>query len=256
MITKLLYLNSILQIGLTHLIGISIGVFIIFFILLFLIIKKKNKAKLSLNTFSKDIQEMLKKYESYDDKIKALEILIERISNEKSYNKNPDFRKSVLSKVYEQMATIYNNAGNEDGVINSCSQIITLDPSNGMSYYNRGSIYSNWGDYEKALADFNDAAILLPNYASLYNNRGMALEQFGRLDEALIDYNHAIELEPSPIIYYNRGNLLYEMKKYNEAKEDYEKYLTLDPEDKYELTIDVRTSLTHIDNKLSEEADS
>lgn len=242
----------ILQITITHLILISVVMFIVFLVLLILIIKKRNKAKLSLNNFSRDIQNMLKKYESYDDKIKALEILINRINSEKAYNKRPEVRKTLLSKVYEQMASIYNNAGKEAGVIEATTKIIELDPSNGMSYYNRGSVYSNWRQYEEALKDFNDAVILLPDYASVYNNRGMVLQQLGQFEEALTDYNHALQLEPSAVIYYNRANLLYDMKQYEKARKDYEQYLALDPEDKYELTLDVRTSLSHVDNKLSE----
>lgn len=213
------------------------------------VLKKKRKSNNSLDSFSADVHNMLLRIKNPADKISALKQLIVRIESDEKYQKTPDWRDSVLSKVYEHLAAVYYSMGEEKGVIEACSKVIELDPSNGMSYYNRGSIYNNLGEYEKALKDFNDAILLLPEYSNVYNNRGLVFDKLERYEEALSDFDYAIQLEPSAITYYNRANLYYEQNEYEKAKQDYITYLELDPEDFHKLRTYVESALQLINDK-------
>jgi len=242
----------IASIGIWGLITISSVIILFFSGMFFFILKKKRQSKASLSAFSRDVRNMLDKIADPKGKIRALKQLVERIETDEKYGKTPDWKNSVLAKVYEHMAAVYYGIGEESGVIEACTKIITLDPGDGMSFYNRGSIYNNREEYEKAVKDFNDAILLMPDYASTYNNRGLALDKLGQYDDALSDFNYAIELENSGIAYYNRANLYFENEKYVEAREDYQKYMELDGDNDPELKTYVEAAIDLIDKKLKE----
>ena len=209
----------------------------------------KRKKDMRLSSFSADVKNMLDNMTTSEGKIGALKQLVKRIESEEKYNKNPEWRNSLLAKVYEHMAGVYYSIGDEKGVIEACTQIIKYNPSDGMSYYNRGSIYNNLEKYDKALKDFDDAILIMPNYASAYNNRGLVLDKLKRHDEAISDFDYAIGLEPSSITYYNRANSYFEQEKYKEAKQDYQKSLESGINDE-ELKRYITTAIDLIDKKL------
>jgi tetratricopeptide (TPR) repeat protein len=61
-----------------------------------------------------------------------------------------------------------------------------------------------------------------------YNNRGWCYFNLAQYNEAIANYNQAIELNPQYIqAYYNRGLAYESNKQLEEAKEDFEKVLTL-----------------------------
>jgi len=63
-----------------------------------------------------------------------------------------------------------------------------------------------------------------------YNNRGLIYYYLNRYDEAIEDYNKAIELDPNIAMgYNNRGLIYYYLNRYDEAIEDYNKAIELDP---------------------------
>lgn len=237
-------------IGAKGLLIMFILIFIIFGWILYTIIKRKRKAKQNLSAFSLSVQNMLSKLDTPEKKIRSLEVLINRINNDTKYAKTPEWKDSVLAKVYEHIASIYYQTNDEEGMIKACSQIIKYDPSNGMAYYNRGSIYSNRGEYQKALTDFNDALIILPQYASIYNNRGLVYDRLHKYEDALTDFNHAIELEPSAIAYYNRANLYFDKENLSDALSDYRMFLQLDTDNQYDLKEEVETIIKSINAKL------
>jgi len=63
-----------------------------------------------------------------------------------------------------------------------------------------------------------------------YNNRGLALKNMGRLQEAIEDLNRAIALNPEyTLAYNNRGVILKKAGMFREAIEDFDKAIDLDP---------------------------
>jgi len=227
-------------------------ILIIFSVMFYYIYKKKKQKDNRLVSFSASIREMLSRLETPEQKISALNLLVDRINQDEKYTKTPDWKNNVLTKVYEHLGAVYYQAGDTNNAVNAFSQVIELDPGHGMSYYNRGSVYSNTGKYEKALKDFDDAILLMPDYPNAYNNRGLVLYRMGKYEQALSDFDYAIGTESSAITYYNRANTLYELNELQRAREDFFKSIELDKEDTNGLRNDITNSISLIDNKLNE----
>lgn len=237
--------------GIAGIIAVFAIMLILFATMFFLIARRKKKGEKSLVKFNNDIYLALKKLDTPQQKINMLNKLIERINNDEKYQKDTEWRDKVLMKVYMHLATVYYHAGDEVQTLNVCNNIVTLDPNDGMIYYNRGSIFSNMGMYEKALQDLNMTVELLPTYASGYNNRGLVHEKMEHYPEALADFNQAIKLEGSPVAYYNRGNTYFETGDYRKALEDYRTVLDLVRDTDSDLKNEVELSIKVTEEKLN-----
>jgi len=225
-------------------------ILIIFSVMFYYIFKKKKQKDNRLVSFSASIREMLDRLETPEQKINTLNLLIERIQSDEKYAKTPDWKNSVLVKVYEHLGALYYKMDDTFNAIRIFGEVIELDPSQGMSYYNRGSIYSNMQNYKEALKDFNDAILLMPEYSNIYNNRGLVYYKTQKFDDALSDFDRAVDLQPTAVAYYNRGNTNYELLRFQEAKEDFFKSLELDPQNINGLKDDIYNSISMINNKL------
>ncbi len=101
----------------------------------------------------------------------------------------------------------------------------------GEGAYHAANKYFEDGKYEEALKTYQQAVAENPNF--IHAKRGIArsLMQLERNHEALNVFNDVIEQEPEfAASYANRGILNDRMDKYEEAIEDYQKALRLDPE--------------------------
>ncbi|WP_108821714.1 tetratricopeptide repeat protein [Dysgonomonas sp. Marseille-P4361] len=239
--------SRIMEIGFAGIIALFVLMFILFGLMFFLIARRKKKGEKSLVKFNNDIAIALSKFDTAEQKINMLNMLIARIEDDEKYKKDEDWQKKVLAKAHMHLATIHYRSGDEIQTLNSCTKVIELDDTDGMVFYNRGSIYSNRGMYEKALQDLDKTIELIPDFASAYNNRGLVHEKLEHYEEAIEDFDKAIELEGSPIAYFNRGNTYYEMERYQEALESYESSFELienasDSELKEELEISVKAT--------------
>jgi tetratricopeptide (TPR) repeat protein len=80
---------------------------------------------------------------------------------------------------------------------------------------------------------------LVPKDANAYNNRGNSKYNLGRYQEAIEDYNEAIRLDPKHEYAYNsRGYCYFKLGYWQKAIEDYDKQIGLngadyDPGHKY-----------------------
>src|SRR5262249_16934621 len=59
-----------------------------------------------------------------------------------------------------------------DAAIEACDQAIRQNPSDAVSYFNRGIEYAHKGDSDPAIADCNKAIEINPKYINAYFNRG------------------------------------------------------------------------------------
>jgi tetratricopeptide (TPR) repeat protein len=76
-------------------------------------------------------------------------------------------------------------------------KIIDIDPANATAPYNKGFIYLEYlQEYDSAATYFTRATELYPGYFQAYYNKGLALESLGRKEEALQEYNRALSLQP------------------------------------------------------------
>ncbi len=244
--------TSVVNIGIIGFIAIFGTMFLLFALMFYLIARRKKQGEKSLVKFNNDIYFALNRLNTPQEKANMLNTLIERINNDNKYKKDTEWRDKVLLKAYTHLATVYYHMGDEMQTLNTCSEIINLDPKDGMAYYNRGSIYSNMGLYEKALQDLNKTIELMPDYASAYNNRGLVREKMEHYEEALDDFTKAIKIEESPIAYYNRGNTYFELKKYDKALENYNHILQNLEDSESGFRKEVEQSIKIVDEKIKQ----
>lgn len=244
--------TSFVNIGIIGFIAIFGTMFLLFALMFYLIARRKKQGEKSLVKFNNDIYFALNRLNTPQEKANMLNTLIERINNDNKYKKDTEWRDKVLLKAYTHLATVYYHMGDEMQTLNTCSEIINLDPKDGMAYYNRGSIYSNMGLYEKALQDLNKTIELMPDYASAYNNRGLVREKMEHYEQALDDFTRAIKIEESPIAYYNRGNTYFELKKYDKALENYNHILQNLEDSESGFRKEVEESIKIVDEKIKQ----
>lgn len=112
-------------------------------------------------------------------------------------------------------------------------QQLDEDPQDYETYFKRANEYYNHSQYAKALTDVNNALKYAPTnepdikYQSLCL-RASIYEVTNNYEKALIDLNEAAIIEPdSYTVIYRKANAEYMLKKYEEAKLDYQRMLRL-----------------------------
>jgi tetratricopeptide (TPR) repeat protein len=68
------------------------------------------------------------------------------------------------------------------------SESIKRDPSNAITYLDRGSSRLIIGEVELALSDYNTAISLQPQFALAWYDRGTTLDGPGKMTEPLLTY--------------------------------------------------------------------
>jgi tetratricopeptide (TPR) repeat protein len=117
-----------------------------------------------------------------------------------------------------------------DAAIQACDQAIRQNPSDAVSYDNRGVEHRNKGDLDRAIADFTKAIEVNPKFANAYNNRGLVFYDKGDLDRAFADFDKAIEINPKfADAYNNRGLVFYDKGDLDRAIADYDKATEINP---------------------------
>ena len=120
--------------------------------------------------------------------------------------------------------------GREDLAVADNDQAVRLDPSNAMSYNNRGNAWKAKDEYDIAIADFNESIRLDPKSVVAYQNRGSTWEAKGDHDKALADYNEAVRLDPEfAVAYMSRGIVWRHKKEFSRAIAEFDKAPRLDP---------------------------
>jgi len=112
------------------------------------------------------------------------------------------------SKAYIYSAFAKNILDNKAGAISDYTRSLQIDPSDKVSYYNRGLIKSNQGDRRGAIPDFNKAIQIDLSDGSIFDARGDAYLELGRPNEACRYYVKAISLgnERSTCWFFSPGS--------------------------------------------------
>jgi tetratricopeptide (TPR) repeat protein len=99
------------------------------------------------------------------------------------------------------------------------------------TYVNRGAIKVALGRVADAINDYNTGINIMPTLADAYVDRAGSYILQKRFDEAMADVNHGIDLGPtSPYVgYYNRAVAEQLTGKFQQAYNDYQKTLQLEP---------------------------
>lgn len=89
---------------------------------------------------------------------------------------------------------------------------------------------ANWNDFQGAVDVLNTAISRFPHDARLYNNRCYCYCRLKDFKKALQDANYMVQFFPNYIkSYYRRGDVLFGLKNYEEAENEFRKVLALDP---------------------------
>lgn len=108
-------------------------------------------------------------------------------------------------------------------------EVLTIDPGNAVTYYNRGNVRYLRREFEFAVSDFTSALKYRPGFAAATMNRGAALSNLNRLEEALADLDKAAELDPAnPEVFFNRLIVHVRRDSMDEALADYDRMVRLD----------------------------
>lgn len=103
-------------------------------------------------------------------------------------------------------------------------------------HYRRGALYDSLGFHGFARSDFMSILAISPTIPGVYNYLGVLAAGQNDTDSALLAYNTVLELDPNDtFVRLNRAILLYNMKRYDAAREDALHYYQDTPKDAFGL---------------------
>jgi tetratricopeptide (TPR) repeat protein len=122
--------------------------------------------------------------------------------------------------------------------INSYNNALNVQPNNTQALYNLAMFYQETGEYEKALEKYRMILqIDEQNKFALHNMGWVYLMGLDKFEEAVVFFTKAIEQDTAYIeAIYNRGLSFEQLKKYDNARQDYMYSLKL--ENNYPLAIE------------------
>jgi tetratricopeptide (TPR) repeat protein len=118
-----------------------------------------------------------------------------------------------------------------DKEIKALESILEEDPGNLNAITKLGDLKMDTGRYNEAVEYYSKALELDPSNVDVLVDRGVCKRRTGRPELAEKDFREAIKISPGhAIAHMNLGVVLaYDMRKYDEAAEMFEKYLELAP---------------------------
>jgi len=111
--------------------------------------------------------------------------------------------------------------------------IIEKDSKSDQAYNNRGLVYTELEDFKKAEADYQKAIELNPDNRNANNNMGEIYEKQQMYDKALEYYTKQLEIESGDYYFINRGWCYIKLKRYNEAQQDFDSAIKIEPKNPY-----------------------
>ena len=84
--------------------------------------------------------------------------------------------------------------GDFQGALREFDQVVRLDPSSHLGWYNRGMVHRDLGDCRGAVEDFSQALKRNPDYFGALYHRANCRQALGRFHDAIADYTRAVEL--------------------------------------------------------------
>ncbi|GEM_PF-5989974 len=88
------------------------------------------------------------------------------------------------------------------------------------AYYKLGHVYNINGDYESSLKSYRSIETLSPNYSRLHYNLGAVLSNLRRYDEAAEEYEKALKLEDKPDIHIALAEIYADAGKMDKASQE------------------------------------
>jgi len=149
----------------------------------------------------------------------------------KAHELNPDIYEESPEDWLGRWTSTYVAKRDLEKVLEAYTRMIKHNPNIADLYTLRAWNYIELGRYDEAIKDYTKAIDLSPNNPEVLARRGgLGYRINGEFEKALADCNNAIKLDPDASMpYYFRGCILFDMKKYDEAKNDLIKATELAP---------------------------
>ncbi|MBD0267313.1 MAG: tetratricopeptide repeat protein [Cyanobacteria bacterium Co-bin8] len=136
---------------------------------------------------------------------------------------NPVIAATDAAAFFNRGTTRY-DLRDQPGAIADYTQVLSIEPENGVAYNNRGVALVDLGQIDDAEEDFSQAIALCPDLLAAYCNRGWLRLEKNRYQAAVADFSRAIELDPqSPMSYLYRGSAIQKLGDLSGAIEDYDR---------------------------------
>lgn len=161
------------------------------------------------------------------------------IRQNRYWNNGIDFYQQMLryapesSRLYNNLAKAYHDAGKNDDLIKLLKSAIQLQPDNALAHNNLGNAYKGIGKFKEATRAYEQAIKIDPQHAGPYYNLSTIYSDVeGRKDEAIALLSKAIELSPHFSKPYNKLGLIYlERGEKDRAVDLLNKAMRLNPDD-------------------------
>jgi tetratricopeptide (TPR) repeat protein len=128
----------------------------------------------------------------------------------------PDLNRSLelepkSHEAYFFRALALEKTGSPDKALPDYSSALQLNPRYAEAMYSRGTLHYNAGRFNEAIADYSAALSIASAQMqpTILNNRANALIQLGKLDDALNDANQALSLNPNYTFGYRTRAMIY-----------------------------------------------
>jgi tetratricopeptide (TPR) repeat protein len=142
---------------------------------------------------------------------------------------------SILVIAYIDRGYAYVTQDDYPSALDDFNRALALKPDEVDALDGRGLVYTDYlHDYDKAIDDFSAALAIEPNDMGAHYLRATAYHALGTaeaLDAAIADLTRNIAIDPSLTNYgyLPRGTLYAESGDYDRAAEDFQKCLSIDP---------------------------
>lgn len=111
--------------------------------------------------------------------------------------------------------------------LNDLTMAIVIEPEKTETFKMRGDIYFSQGQYSKAIEDYNVFLIDHSNDQSAILKRGESYARLEIYSGAIEDYTRLLQTKPKADWYFDRGFFNMQIKKYADAKSDFDAALGL-----------------------------
>ncbi len=109
--------------------------------------------------------------------------------------------------------------------------VLQQDPQNLQAWIKLGNVTMDAERYNEAIDAYGKALEIDPKNVNVRVDRGVCYRRVGRSDQAIEHFKKAIEIDPNHLTAYrNMGVVLaFDLNRYDEAADYFEKYLKLAP---------------------------
>lgn len=153
------------------------------------------------------------------------------------------FKKAnALDKTFTQplvnLAMLYKQTGKSQKQLYYLNAAIKANPKDFMAYYSLGDYYRDKLDYDNAISYYKETIKISPQFAQTYLDLAVCFYETKQYNYALIALAQYKELYPdSDYDYYLTAKTNYALEKYDDAKANIEKAISINNTNEYQLEL-------------------